>query len=123
MRVKLLYFGVLKELAGAADETVEVREGTTVAELLGILRGRTSNPWTSNTTEKQAANCTGNMTRNGTEERLWPSLAVAVNREYATARVVLREGDEVALLPPVSGGCFADGEKLAALAKTLRGRR
>jgi len=35
----------------------------------------------------------------------------------------LREGDEVALLPPVSGGCFADGEKLAALAKTLRGRR
>jgi len=131
MRVKLLYFGVLKELAGAADETVEVRDGTTVAELLGILRGRTSNPWRGNTTEKLAGNARSNLTsnmagnikNNGIEARLWQSLAVAVNREYAAARVVLREGDEVALLPPVSGGCFADGEKLAALAKTLRGRR
>ncbi len=32
------------------------------------------------------------------------SLAVAVNREYASAETVLRDGDEVAVLPPVSGG-------------------
>ena len=31
-------------------------------------------------------------------------MAVAVNREYAGKATVLREGDEVALLPPVSGG-------------------
>ncbi|MGC2618597.1 MAG: molybdenum cofactor biosynthesis protein MoaE [Acidobacteriaceae bacterium] len=34
----------------------------------------------------------------------WSSIAVAVNREYAPATHSLAEGDEVALLPPVSGG-------------------
>lgn len=33
------------------------------------------------------------------------SLAIAVNREYALPAQILQEGDEVALLPPVSGGC------------------
>ena len=50
------------------------------------------------------------------DEGLWRSLAVAVNREYASQAVVLREGDEVALLPPVSGGCCAHGEKRSSLA-------
>jgi len=36
--------------------------------------------------------------------RLVPSLAVAVNREYADPSRVLSNGDEVALIPPVSGG-------------------
>jgi molybdopterin synthase catalytic subunit len=35
-------------------------------------------------------------------------IAVSVNAEYATAAQVLREGDEVGLLPPVSGGSAAD---------------
>ena len=40
---------------------------------------------------------------------VWNSVAVAVNQEYARAGDVLREGDEVALLPPVSGGSvYAD---------------
>jgi molybdopterin synthase catalytic subunit len=39
----------------------------------------------------------------------WSSIAVAVNREYAPAAHPLAEGDEVALLPPVSGG-LADSE-------------
>ena len=34
----------------------------------------------------------------------WTSIAVAVNQEYVQRSAVLREGDEVALLPPVSGG-------------------
>lgn len=36
--------------------------------------------------------------------RLVPTLAVAVNMEYAPADYVLQDGDEVALIPPVSGG-------------------
>jgi molybdopterin synthase catalytic subunit len=35
---------------------------------------------------------------------VWGALAVAVNREYANRSAVLQEGDEIALLPPVSGG-------------------
>jgi molybdopterin converting factor subunit 1 len=84
MRVELLYFGALKERLGTVGEPVELPDGATVGDLLRILRDRASN--------------------DRMEERVWQSLAVAVNREYAAAGAVLREGDEVALLPPVSGG-------------------
>jgi molybdopterin converting factor subunit 1 len=99
VRVKVLYFGVLRELFGVSDEAVELPDGASVGELLGLLRGRTSN----------------DSMGNDLNERLWRSLAVAVNREYESTSIVLRDGDEVALLPPVSGGCFAHGEKLASL--------
>jgi molybdopterin converting factor subunit 1 len=113
MRVKLLYFGVLKDIAGESDTATEVPDGSTVGELLEILRNRTSNSSTSN-----------NRVGSEMTEQVWRSLAVAVNREYAPAGAVLREGDEVALLPPVSGGrCYAHGERLALLAETPGGRR
>ena len=41
-------------------------------------------------------------------EAMMPSLAVAVNQEYAGVEHRLREGDEVGLLPPVSGGSSAE---------------
>jgi molybdopterin converting factor subunit 1 len=87
MRLKLLCFGVLKDLLGVATEEIQVPEGSSVADLLQILEQRTSNP---------------RMVSN-----VWHSLAVAVNREYSSAGTVLRDGDEVALLPPVSGGSSA----------------
>jgi molybdopterin synthase catalytic subunit len=91
MRVRVLYFGVLKERFGAAEETVELADGACVGELVRVLRERSSN----------------SAMANGLES-VWQSLAVAVNREYATADAVLHEGDEVALLPPVSGGAGAE---------------
>jgi molybdopterin synthase catalytic subunit len=45
-------------------------------------------------------------------EAMAPSLAISVNREYSGAERELREGDEVGLLPPVSGGS-ADGGEIA----------
>jgi molybdopterin converting factor small subunit len=99
MRVTVLCFGILKELLDGGDEAVDLPESATVGSLLEVLRGRTSN--------------------SPVDERVWQSLAVAVNREYAAASQRLREGDEVALLPPVSGGDFALGGKLASLPKTL----
>jgi molybdopterin converting factor small subunit len=104
MRVKVLYFGVLRDRFGASDETVEVADGVAVGDFLSILLGRTSK------------NLMGNAAERGLDEQLWRSLAVAVNREYSLQNVVLRDGDEVALLPPVSGGSFADGGKQATLA-------
>lgn len=99
MRVRVLYFGVLKERFGAAEETLELAEGATVGGLVRVLRERSSNPAMAS---------------------IWDSLAVAVNREYAGADAVLRDGDEVALLPPVSGGCCAQGGPLASLAVAVR---
>ncbi len=81
MRVRVLYFGALKEAFAGAQEEVELPVGGSVAELVSVLRGRTSNP----------------------ESSVWKAMAVAVNREYAKRETVLRDGDEVALLPPVSG--------------------
>ncbi|CAN5464830.1 molybdopterin converting factor subunit 1 [soil metagenome] len=84
MRVNVLYFAILKDVFGRDREAVELATEATVQSLLDGLRGR-------------AAAAGG----------IWESMAVAVNQEYATADVVLRDGDEVALLPPVSGGCAA----------------
>ncbi|HLJ78452.1 MAG TPA: molybdenum cofactor biosynthesis protein MoaE [Acidobacteriaceae bacterium] len=78
MRVSLLAFGMLRDLLPPGD-SLEVPPGATVADLLE--RCRTMVPGFP-----------------------WPSIAVAVNQEYVTAGHALREGDEVALLPPVSGG-------------------
>jgi molybdopterin converting factor small subunit len=79
MRVCVLYFGVLKDLVGHGRSEMDLAEGASVAELLEAHRGLAEGP-------------------------IWESIAVAVNQEYARAGDVLKDGDEVALLPPVSGG-------------------
>ncbi len=81
MRIKVLYFGVLKDIFRASEQTVELPEALTAGQALSLLWERTSN-----------------------ESRPLRSLAIAVNRVYAPAATVLHEGDEMALLPPVSGG-------------------
>jgi len=93
MRVRVLYFGVLKDYFGDGAD-VGLPEGATVADLVVQHEDRAN--------------------------FVWESIAVAVNREYAKGSDVLHEGDEVALLPPVSGGCCAHGDTLASLAETPR---
>ncbi len=95
----MLYFGILKDRFGVAEEQVELLGEGNVGELLGLLRGRTSN------------SAMGDRGEDAQDERLWRSLAVAVNREYAQPSIALRDGDEVALLPPVSGGLLRVGRK------------
>jgi molybdopterin converting factor small subunit len=79
MRLRVIYFGVLKERLGRESEMVALAEGACVADLMERFEGEGAE-WTR-------------------------SIAVAVNREYARLGDVLHDGDEVALLPPVSGGC------------------
>lgn len=79
MRVRVLYFGLLKDVFCCPSEEMEVTDHCTVGGLRQVFHGRMP-------------------------ERSWKSMAIAVNQEYAGDEVVLREGDEVALLPPVSGG-------------------
>jgi MoaE-MoaD fusion protein len=93
MQVRVLYFGVLKEVLSSNGEGVELPEGATVAQLMEQLRNGASHP-------------------------VWSALAVAVNREYAAASAVLHEGDEVALLPPVSGG--VEDARLPAVVELVR---
>lgn len=93
MRVHLLTFGVLRDLLPSGG-AVELPESSTVARLLEHLQ---------NTLPHQPLP--------------WSSMAVAVNREYVTASHALADGDEVALLPPVSGGA-PDGQPVPHVALT-----
>jgi MoaE-MoaD fusion protein len=55
-------------------------------------------------------------TRHPELSALLPALRVAVNQEFADGDVVLRDGDEVALIPPVSGGsahCRVSDQRLS----------
>ncbi len=98
MQVRVLFFGVLKDLVSSSGETVTLPEGSTVANLTERLRNGSST---------HGAESAGHP--------VWGALAVAVNREYANRSAVLREGDEVALLPPVSGGAEDAAEPMVAL--------
>jgi molybdopterin converting factor subunit 1 len=90
MRVKVLFFGMLKEIAGRSTENVDLQEGASVRDLLGHYESQL--PALKN---------------------LLPSVALAVNQQYAAPDTVLGPDDEVALLPPVSGGApSAEDEKL-----------
>jgi MoaE-MoaD fusion protein len=90
MRVQVLYFGVLKELAGKSGDALDLPQDATVLDLLAICK-------------TQIPNLTSAIA----------SIAVAVNQQYASAETRLKADDEVALLPPVSGGSQLDGEEPA----------
>ena len=81
IRVSVKLFAVLRDRAGTAEVTLELPDGATVAAAGRALVERL--PALHDLT-KQAA--------------------YAVNREYAGRETVLRDGDEVAVIPPVSGG-------------------
>ena len=81
IRVHLVSFGPLKTAFPEGGAWRELRVGESVADLLALLRS-----------EGVVA------------EELLRSAAVAVNHEYAGLEQGLCDGDEVALLPPVSGG-------------------
>ena len=75
--ITVLYFGILKDLAGRERQSVPVSAGMTVGDLLTQL------------------------------PKIQPylnSLAVSINQEFASREATLKAGDEVGLLPPVSGG-------------------
>jgi molybdopterin converting factor subunit 1 len=89
VRVHVLYFGILKDRFGVAEEWIDVEAGARAGALVSVLRQRSSNL---------------DAGPNAAPDAIWKTIAVAVNREYAGLETELHEGDEVALLPPVSGG-------------------
>jgi MoaE-MoaD fusion protein len=85
MKVQVLFFGVLKDIIGTSTETLVLPENATVEDVL--IHYREARPKLRD---------------------VLPSVAMSVNREYASPEMNLKPGDEIALLPPVSGG---GGEK------------
>jgi molybdopterin synthase catalytic subunit len=90
MHVTVLLFGALREAAGAKELQVALPEGATVADLTALLER-----------ERPAIAALRGRSR------------VSVNRVIAEEGGALREGDEVAYLPPVSGGSGAARARLS----------
>lgn len=84
--VRTRLFARLREQAGTDAESVEVRPGSTVGDVYGALR--TAHPGLEANRE---------------------SVRVAVNQEFADWDAIVSDGDEVAFIPPVSGGAQAVG--------------
>lgn len=84
MRVRVVYFGMLKDAIGRSGDSLELPEGATVGEFL-----------------KACAKVAAPV------KDFRDAIAIAVNQEYAGRTDVLKDGDEVAILPPVSGGSQA----------------
>jgi len=81
MRVHVLFFGQLKEIVGVAEEDAELSDAARVDDLFERY---------------------GRRFPKLTEFR--SSIVASVNQEYAAWNAQLSDGDEVAFLPPVSGG-------------------
>jgi sulfur-carrier protein len=81
IQVKVLFFGRLKEVAGGAEELVELTPGSSIEELFASL-----------------------VARRPELARFRTSLVASRNQEFAAWGTPLQPGDEVAFLPPVSGG-------------------
>lgn len=91
MRVQVRLFAALKERAGTDSLTLELSEGARVGDALSELR------W-----------LTGEL-----------RAVLAVNREYASESTPLHADDELALIPPVSGGTAERGVHVAVRAQPL----
>ena len=81
MQIRVLFFGVLKDLAKRSEEMLTLPEGAIVIDVLRHYQSQIPQ-----------------LQNHGS------SLAISVNQEYAGLETPLKSGDEVALLPPVSGG-------------------
>jgi molybdopterin converting factor subunit 1 len=81
IRVKVLFFGRLKEIAGRTHESVDLRPEADIESLFANYAHRYPEL-----------------------QQYRSSLVASCNQEFAAWNTVLHTGDEVAFLPPVSGG-------------------
>ena len=77
MSIKVKYFANLRELIGRGEDTIEFREGLRVTDIWNMVKGNV---------------------RDSTD------YLTALNMEYTNNNTVVKDGDEVAFFPKVSGG-------------------
>lgn len=80
MKIKTLFFGITTDLVGTSQLEIDVQENTSIKAFKDILKNEFSSL-----------------------EHI-QTYAIAVNEAYAEDTDVLKPGDVVAIIPPVSGG-------------------
>ncbi|HVZ59911.1 MAG TPA: molybdopterin converting factor subunit 1 [Terriglobales bacterium] len=94
MQIRVLFFGQLKDTVSREADTVNLPEMSTVEKLLDMYAAKAPDL-----------------------KQYFKNMAVAINQEYVDRGAQLKEGDEVALIPPVSGG--VDDPAAPAAQRTL----
>ena len=84
MRVKVLFFGMLKDIVGSAEDQLSVAEGAQLRNIFDHYAGRFPRL-----------------------REMASSIVLARNQEFSDGSARVSEGDEIAFLPPVSGGSAA----------------
>jgi MoaE-MoaD fusion protein len=97
MQVRVLFFGMLKDVAGRSSDVLSVPEGSTVGDVLRHY-------------ESEAPRL----------REFRQALAISLNREYAQPESCLHDQDEIGLLPPVSGGSNQGEPTVAIVRENIR---
>lgn len=79
-QIKMLYFAQVRDITQIAEEVLEIQQNSTVKDLLDLLGKK----YPQILSEK--------------------NLGISINCMISKNDAVLRDSDEVALLPPISGG-------------------
>ena len=81
MHIKTLFFATCRDIVGEREVSREMVEGTTVRDLIELI-----------------------SSEHPSFRSMESSLMVSVNQTYVDRMELLNDGDEVAFIPPVSGG-------------------
>jgi len=81
VRVKVLFFGRLKDVIGQSEDSLDLNDSSTIEQLFALYSERVPEL-----------------------AKYRSSVVASRNQEFAAWNTLLRSGDEVAFLPPVSGG-------------------
>jgi sulfur-carrier protein len=80
MKIQLLFFGIATDLVGRNSLTYSIQENTSIKDLKNLFIDDYVNLKNIN------------------------EFAIAINEEYANEDLLIKDGDVVAIIPPVSGG-------------------
>uniref|UniRef100_A0A0C9RR59 Molybdopterin synthase sulfur carrier subunit n=1 Tax=Wollemia nobilis TaxID=56998 RepID=A0A0C9RR59_9CONI len=81
VKVKVLFFARARELVGVSEKVLVMEEGSTTLDCVNKLLLQVPSL-------KEINDC----------------MALALNEMYTTGSTIVKEGDELALIPPISGG-------------------